>query len=263
MRNHRDLVATSIAAGICAAIILVIPVEGVRIPAALGLCLFLVGYALTAAIFARLTLEWTHRLLLSLALSLATLVISSLLLHLSPGGLQTGSWTGLLLGITLAAALIAARRREPAAGGTGLRGPAAGGTGLRGPRVSPIDAALVTCALAIAAVAAVIALTPLPAQDAVGYTRLWALPAEEVGGGSVRIGIASAEQDLTAYRLEVRVGGEERPLSSSLALAPGQERVLEISVERRSNGSAVRVSATLYRLTRPGPPYRRVESWVQ
>jgi uncharacterized membrane protein len=252
MRDHRDLTTASTTAVLCAAIALVIPLEVLRMAAAVPLSLFLPGYAITAAIFARFPLGKRDLLLLSIALSLATLVIGSLVLTVAPGGLKAGSWAALLLVITLGGCFVAARRRRH----LGPAGPYewAG-------RIRLVDTALLVGTVAVAGAAVAIAWTPLPASDAVGYTRLWVLPLDEPGETGVRVGVESAEQDPVAYKLELRIGSRRRPISSLLALAPGEERVLRIRVGRAA-GRSVPVTVRLYRLDDPERPYRRVESWI-
>ena len=90
--DNRDLLVVAAAAPVCAALALAVPVAPVRILAAVPLCLVLPGYALTAAIFARREISGLQYSLLALALSLSTLVLGSLVLDLSPGGIRSGTW---------------------------------------------------------------------------------------------------------------------------------------------------------------------------
>jgi uncharacterized membrane protein len=253
MRDHRDLTAASTTAVLCAAIAFVIPLEVLRMAAAVPLSLFLPGYAITAAIFARFPLGKQDLLLLSIALSLATLVIGSLVLTVAPGGLKTGSWAALLLVITLGGCFVAARRRRHL-------GPAGPYKWAR--RVRPVDAALLVGTVAVAGAAVAVAWTPFPAKDVVGHTRLWVLPLDDGTAAGVRVGVGSDEEDITTYRLELRVGRERAFIPSDIELAPGQERVLKVRVERPPSGTLLPVTATLYRLDSPGLPYRRVRSWI-
>jgi uncharacterized membrane protein len=253
MRGHRDLTAVSIAGVLCATVAVAVPVEGLRIPAAMPLALLLPGYAVNAAIFARIPLAGPQVLLLSLALSLATLVICSLLLTLTPGGLQEGSWAAALVAVTLGGCYAAAQRRgRPRPGG--LPRPVV--------RIRFADAAFLVGAMAVVGVAAVVAWTPFPANDVVGHTRLWVLPIDERGVVGARVGVGSEEQDTLAYRLELQVGRGRPPSSTRIRLVPGQQRVVRVTLSRASAGAAQPITATLFRLDKPGIEYRQVRSWI-
>src|SRR2546421_3393064 len=89
------------------------PVIGIIL--ALPLVFVLPGYTLTGVMFHKRSLDASHRLLLSLGLSLAIDVLSGLILNLFPAGLQVGSWA-MLLGLlaTAFSLLLAYLRREVA-----------------------------------------------------------------------------------------------------------------------------------------------------
>jgi hypothetical protein len=250
VRSHRDLSVASGAAVVCAAISLAVPIEALRIATGLPLCLLLPGYAVAAAMFAGAPIRPAPLFLLGLALGLATLVIGSLLLDAAPWGLRTGSWAGLLVAVTLGGCFVAARRRRSRPAGLSLP-----------IRIRPVDGALLVGAAAVAAAAVAIAWMPLPAKDVAGYTRLWVLPLDEPAVAGVRVGIGSEEQDTTTYELELRLGGNRAPIRSDIVLAPGQDRVLKVRVEKPPAGTALPVTATLYR-SGSLAPYRRAKSWI-
>jgi uncharacterized membrane protein len=79
---------------------------------ALLLVFVLPGYTLTEVMFHKGALESSHRLLLSLALSLAIDILSGFILNLLPGGLQAVSWAALLGAVTVVFALLAAFLRR-------------------------------------------------------------------------------------------------------------------------------------------------------
>jgi uncharacterized membrane protein len=259
MRGHRDLVIASATAVLCGVVVLCVPLEGVRLAAAVPLSLLLPGYAITAAAFGRRQLQRPQLLLLSVGMSLATLAIGGLVLNYVPGGLRAASWAGLLLLVVLGGCTIAALRR-PRPANRDL-------PGLR-PQVQPVDGTHVL-GTALAGVAAVLAVgmalaiswTPVPAKNAVGYTRLWMLPSGGATRAPMRIGVDSEEQHPVAYKLEVQVGRRHTPFSSRLVLRPGQGRVLQLRVRRRPPGS-VPVTALLFRRDHPNAVYRRVTGWI-
>ena len=248
MRAGRDLIAGAALALLCGIVVLCVPVEGVEVAAAIPLCLLLPGYAITVASFAGHRLEFAQLLLFSLGLSLATLATGSLILNYTPGGLRAVPWAVLLVLVVLAGCAVA-----------GLRRPARQPAIASGPRlrVGLADGVLLLGAVVTVAATVALARTPLSAENAVGYTRLWILPSEN----SARIGVASAEQAAVAYRLEVRSGAGQ-PVSSTLRLRPGQERILRIPTGRSTAGRPRPVTALLFRDDDPNVVYRRVSAWV-
>jgi uncharacterized membrane protein len=252
MRNHRDLIAASATAVLCAVVALVAPLEGIEVVAALPLALLLPGYSIAAAGFARRPLPPAQLLLLSIALSIAALATGSLLLNYV-GGLRAGSWAVLLVAVVLGGCIIAGWRRQA---------PASAPLPRIQLRIRSTDAALLLGALLAAGAALVLAWTPLPAKNAVGYTELWMLPNDAAKPAGVRVGVVSQSQHRTAYRLQLRIEGQGRPISSQLVLDPGQKRVLDVPVSGQGSTGFVRVSALLYRRDRPDSIYRRVSGWV-
>ena len=251
MRRHPDLVLVTTAAAFCGLVAALFPFEAVRIAAAVPLCLFLPGYAISAAAFASDPLARAQALLFTIGLSLTTLATGALVLNLFPGGVRRGSWAALLFVVVLVACAIAARRRR-GPHPVGLPGPL--------PRLSPLNAILLLGALLSVIGALVLSSTQLPADKAVGYTQLWMLPVKGPAGPGVRIGVASVEQKPLAYKLTVHQLGVGRRLSSRLHLDPGQESIRFVPAETKRK--PVRFVGLLYREDRPGVVYRRVSGWV-
>jgi Protein of unknown function (DUF1616) len=230
--RHRDLLACAGAALTCAALALAVPATPVRALAAIPLCLFLPGYALTAASFARARPTASRRVMMTLALSLATLAVGAIVVSASPWGLRSGSWAGFLLVVVGAGCVVAARRRpaRPRAPRRRLVLPPAR------------ELALLACAIVIAAGAFVFSRVPLPAHDAVGYTALSMLPA----GHAMRIEVQSGEQHATTYRLQVQMGRKGRVVTvdPALTLEPGARARFRVPVLPATRGL---VAARLYR----------------
>jgi uncharacterized membrane protein len=247
MRSHRDLVTATAAAFFCALVALIVPLEAVRVAFAAPLCLVLPGYAITAAVFAPSPLGRPQAVLFTVGLSLTTIAIGGLVLHFMPGGVRDLSWAALLCAVVLAGCAIASRRR-----------PGRSRASLPRPR----DGALLAGAAVLVATAFALSWTTLPAENAVGYTQLWMLPAEGPASSGVRVGVVNAEPDTLGYRLEVRQDGGEAPLISRFRIAPGEEvtRFVEVSTSRA--GEPVGVRARLYRSDLPEEVYRRVSAWV-
>ena len=199
MRGNHDLELVAGASVLCALVALILPFEAVRVVFAAPLALLLPGYAITAATFARRAIAWQPFLLLSIALSLAALALGSLLLNYVPGGIGEISWALLLLLVILNGCRIAALRRPRAPQGAPSW-----------PRLRPsrAEGALLGGGALLAVAAVILAMTPLPASNALGYTELWISTARPDPDTAVaRIGVRSEEKREISYFLRVRFDG--------------------------------------------------------
>jgi uncharacterized membrane protein len=254
VRGHADLRAAVAATLLCAPLTL-LPLGPPRLLFALPLTLFLPGYAIVAAIFARHALDRAKLLLLSLGLSLATLALGAVVLNFVPGGIRAGSWALLLALIVLGNCRAAALRRP--------RPKAAPAASRRGWQPRPREIALLAGGAAAAALAIALAFAPRPAEDAIGYTEMWIQPltGEKVSG--VRIGVGNREQDDADYELRVRVGeGSGQVLREKIVLSPGQTEVVEVPTAAPPPGEATPVTAALFLAGGPESAYRRVSAWI-
>lgn len=252
MKGHRDLELVFIGSVACALVALVFPFELVRVVFAAPLALFLPGYAVTAAAFARRPLDWAPTLLLSVALSLAVLALGGLLLNYVPGGIREITWALLLLLVALNGCRVAALRRPRAPEGTPSW-----------PRLRPsrTEGALIGGGLAIVAAALVLAMTPLPAKNALGYTELWISTARPSPGvAAARIGVRSEEKRAISYFLRIRFGNE-KPLVRLLEMKPGETRIVLLETPARL-GVPLTVTAAIFRQAQPSHVYRRVVAEV-
>jgi hypothetical protein len=254
MRGDGDLALASAAAIACALLAIVVPWEALRLLAALPLAFVLPGYAIVAAAFGPRRPEPTQSIMLSLGCSLAVLCLGALVLNHLPGGIQTASWAGLLaLVVVVACCGAVLHRREGGQAEEALNAP----TPLR-PRWVDIVCGVVVVALAVGAVG--LANTPLPADEAGGYTSLWILPTG-AAGEAVRLGVSSSEQGPRSYLLELQVGDGRKRVISRFALAPGDERVFKVPVAVSGDGSAL-VSGLLFRPSDPVTALRKVRTWL-
>ena len=246
MKGHGDLRLLAAVALLCAVLALLIPLDGIALVFALPLVLVLPGYAITGAAFARRPLAWPHFLLLSIALSLAVLVLGSLLLDYV-GGIHPLSWALLLVAVVFVACRVAAVRR----GETG-RGPS-----WPRPRLRRLETAMVLGGVVAAVVAIVLSSSTVPVEDAIGYTQLWVLPQAGSEGREVQVGVRSQQQTSTDFDLRVRIG-RDALARRSFRLAPGETRLVKLRAPPGSEGT-LPVVATLLRHNRPFSVYRRVK----
>jgi uncharacterized membrane protein len=253
VRGHGDLRAAIAAALLCAVAALVLPFGALRLVFAAPLTLFLPGYAITAATFARRRIDRPKLLLLSVGLSLAVLALGSLVLNYAPGGIRAGSWALLLVLVVVAASRAAALRRPAAA--------ASKPTWSLSP--SPLEAGLLAAGSLAAIGAIVLAFVPMSAKDAIGYSEMWIQPFAPKAGAGVRIGVGNHMQNRGAYRLRVRFGAEgEVTVKRDFALDPGESQVLRLPVAVSPSDEPLPVAAILYQERNPDRPYRRVTTWI-
>lgn len=217
----------------------------IRVAFGAPLALFLPGLALAGALFAS-TIPWIERIAASIGLSLAVCVVGGFALHWTPTGLTAPSWVGVLLGTTMIGAALAKRRPG---GGRLVTSSPGSWLATHGRLLVAVPVAVI-----VVAVAVVLVRTPLPAKGVSGYTALWLAPAGNQRD-AVRIGVESAEFQMTPYRLELRVAGEIA-LTRRLTLRTGDKwsAVIEarsIVKERRS------FEARLYRGNESQSVYRR------
>jgi uncharacterized membrane protein len=245
MRRHADIALVAAAALVCAAGVLVDAMPTVlSVAFALPLVLVLPGYALVEALGGA-SLDALRRLVLALALSIATDVVLALVLDRFPFGLTARSWAVGLAATTCAATVVALRRRTP----DDRRARTIGG--LR-PRL--VDVAALVVAAVIVTITVAVARTPLPATGAQGYTMLWLTRGK--GPATVRVGVQSGELRTTTYRLVVRAGRRVVYRRPALRLAPGRRVVEATRLPRAGAGAPGPVAATLYRAGDPRV-YRR------
>ncbi|HET9592724.1 MAG TPA: DUF1616 domain-containing protein [Solirubrobacterales bacterium] len=253
MRGHRDLTIAAVAAVLCALVAALVPVEAIRVIAALPLTLYLPGFALVAASFDGEELPPLKRVTIEVAASLILLVLGAFVLNVFPFGVTTASWAVLLAVLVVAGCAWAARRRgraEP------VQRPAFAAV----VRPTTRSVVMVAAAALIGAASIALAETPLPAKHADGYTALWMLPADAKEEALV-IGVQSNEQHPAAYRLQVSLGGESQSKTYRVKLDPGEEKTFKVSVPPRSSGRE-RAVASLYREGRTDHLFRRVTRWL-
>lgn len=253
MKGHKDLRLACALAVASAVLTLILPWGPLCLVVALPLVLFLPGYAVAVAIFARGRIPVRHLLVLSIGLSLAILALGALPLNYLPGGVRAGWWALLLTIVVFAAARAAAIRRPSKRAAPRPSSPWK-------PRLNPAKGALFAAgALAIVA-AIVLAFIPVGAKNVRGYTQMWIQPLAGEKAG-VEIGVGSGERDEASYRLWVKFGEGEAPQGRYFKLAPGETHVVRLLTEEQLTENE-QIRAALFKQGGPGRAYRRVSTWV-
>jgi Protein of unknown function (DUF1616) len=253
MRDHADLKAACWLALICALGALLVPLDPLSLLFALPLCLFLPGYGIAAAAFARHPIDPARFALLALGLSLAVLALGALPLNYLPWGIRAG-WWALLFYLVVVGSCRAAALRRPRRAGAPIELPRL--------RVNGAQAALLGGGALAVLAAFVLAFTPLAADKAIGYTELWIKPLSS----GVQVGIGSGESEDSSYRLEVEFSDDSAPVVQRFELAPGERQVLEIEdgTPNAGNDLPIAATATLFKEDSPGRerPFRQVSTWI-
>ncbi len=252
MRQHYlDLIAAVIIAALNVLWVLLpghTPVIGIIL--ALPLVFLLPGYALTEVLFHKQALGASHRLVLSLGLSLAIDVLGGLILNMLPAGLQATSWAALLGLLTAAFSLPAAFLRRGTVSSHNARP-------LRFRFIMP-GCILFGLAATVAIFSLLYAVIGAAQQPYPGFTQLWMVPVAQPGENcTVRLGVRSFESAPTTYRIVMTINGAQMTTWPSVVLLPQGEwdRVEPIT---SGGAGSVSVGVQLYRFDRPGSVYRQV-----
>lgn len=254
----KDMLVVSVLAIIATILGVVLPGDWVigRI-LTLPLVFVLPGYALTSALFPGQALEFPKRLVFSLGLSLALVVLGGFLLNLTPTGLQASTWAPLLGGITLAACVVTfIRRRRRGIAVAELQGGWSSGFSFRQGLLLGLAALVVCSAFAVSIVGA-------KQQPHPGFTELWILPATEANAkNAVSLGVGNMEAATMEYRLAVKEDGRVVKEWLSIDLNPNEKWNVTLELPQLNLLSAIKVEADLYRANAPTSIYRYVVLWL-
>ena len=181
-------------------VIVVLDVLGIDVPTpvrvliGLPLTLAVPGYALTAALFGSSMPTLEIRAILTVILSVASVAVMAVVLDALGARLQATSLTAALVAVGAVAAAGALLRR---------RVPRAAARTTAQVRIPLAEIGLAAAVLAVVFALVGLAQGPVPAKVST-YSALWALPGS---GATVRVGVVSAEDRSTRYRLEAVSGG--------------------------------------------------------
>lgn len=220
-----------------------------RVLVAIPFTLVLPGLALTFAAFPPGRLDLSERILFTLGLSLVSVTLGGLVLHLTPWGLRPASWAILLGGIVLGAGGVAIAR------GYRVRHLLATPTATWRPNGA--QAVLYTLAAVILASALALTVRGAQGQSTVGFTQLWIVDQGGTDIPSIQLGVGNQEPATTQFRLQFEV--DRRLVRTwSLDLAPGGRWEEAVPLPSELPQTAT-IEAVLYRAESPNVVYRRVQ----
>ncbi len=203
-----------------------------------------VGYAAACAIYAHERPDGATALLLSLAFSVAIIVLTALVLYAAGIAFTGKAILSAELVVTVVLAVIAVLRRGRSGTGAGLT------AAWRG-RIPLTLAAACMVPIGVFAGLIVVLSTPLPNSHVAGYSALWAVRGV---GPSIDAGVSSSQLTPMTYRIEV-IPAHGPPTISTLTLGPGQRWTRSIAIARPSLQPVV---VKLFRSTEPTRAYRQI-----
>ena len=228
-----------------------------RIVIGLLVVFYLPGFALSKAMFPAKSLSISERLLLSLGLSLTIVVLGGFLLNWLPGGLQTITWSIMLILTILGASLVSLVRKSTEksinlGNCNDLR------MIIRGASVSQV--VLLGLAFLVIIGAIWVARTGAIQQKYTNFTQLWMLPNDSIAPNTIRLGVNSMEQSEISFKLLLKSGKGIVFESYLIELKPGEkwEKIVQIPTQLPNVGL---IEADLFRLDEPDVIYRMVKLW--
>lgn len=229
---------------------------------ALPLAFVLPGYALMSALFPGKPFGNAERLIFTLGISLSIVILSGLVLNITPFGLQARSWAVFLGVITLGACAVAILRKRKQEEVPERR------SGFKDISFSFRQAVLLGIAALIVGGAFAVSIVGAQQQAQSGFTQLWMLPASTTSkvNNSVNLGVSNKESTPLQYHLAVDINGKVIKDWPAIDLSPNQQwkftLVLQKSLLATSAATPAKIEALLYKTNDPKTIYRHVVLWL-
>lgn len=265
-------------------LILIFPVDILRLVLGLPFVLFFPGYTMVAALFPKKTwLGGVERIALSFGLSVAVVPLLGLMLNYTPWGIRLYPIIATLTAFIITMCIIALVRRSrlpdeerftftPALALRQSLSVERGNTASAA-RTKRWEKALLAL-LVIAVVAAIGAIIYTISTPKVGdkFTEFYILgpegktdnyPRQVKPGDSAQVvvSIVNQEQQAMTYRLEVIIDGVRNMLIPDIVLSPEQKWEQKISLSPTKLGDNQKVEFLLYKNVEP-EPYARLHMWL-
>ncbi len=237
----------------CSALLPGLPVC-IKILLALPMVFVLPGYILSNIFFQKRTFDIYQRLLSTLSLSLAVVILSGFLLNLLPGGLQTLSWTIFLAAFVIAGSLVVMLLRHtlPRKFFPALRF-----------RLTLFQAFLLLGTLLLSATSLAYTKNGIAQQPHALYTQLWMLPSQESDKQwLIQMGLQNEEGATSHYQLTLSVNGTITRTWPAIALSPHQVWQLQMPLQLKTPENTY-VELRLYRLQQARNVYREVHATLK
>ncbi len=232
-----------------ACVLLPYHVSGVGIVLTLPLVFLLPGYVLTEVLSQNRFLEASHRLTLSIGLSLAIDILSGFILNMFPLGLQALSWVAFLGLFTMVFALIAVYLR---------RGGPVNRVRIQRFRLPVSGYILFGLAIPVVFFSVLYSIEGVVQQPHPGFTQLWMLPpVQGTKGCAVRLGIRNFESATTTYRVTMTTNGAQATTWQSVVLDPQEEWRQLVPITLGAADDAY-VEVRLYQSGKPATVYQKV-----
>jgi uncharacterized membrane protein len=258
-----------LACAFCAAFSLVLAllnIESTVLRTLLGgpLALLAPGYALVAILFPRNTgaagagLRTSTRLMFSIGMSLAHLVIGSVALNFTPPGIAYWSLTTFLGVLTLVYSVIASYRLGEVT--ASYAPPLPQRLNARG--FAPLQSGLIALAIVVASGAVVYSIQETRRAENPVILQMWMLPTGGTLPNTVRVGVRNVSAGQAVYRIELARSGYTIQEWRNLPLSQGETWEITTTVPLDLPGEGP-VVAALYDQRATGEPVRRVQYWLR
>ncbi len=254
-----DIIVVAVLTLVAAALAFIAPASNLAIRIwTLPLIFILPGYALTAALFVEYRPALLVRFVFWLGLSLVVVILSGVVLNLTPRGMYAGSWALFLAIVTLGACVMALIRRQKQ-GKLPMGLLRTGHSGL-----SFFKALLLGVAALIVCGAIVLSINSARQQPYAGFTQLWILPESGSAGVKDRVGLGVSNMEATAmaYHLVVDMDGKMVKQWATIDLKPLKQWQSTIALPPSGHTGPAKVEVLLYRSQAPTTVYRHVVLWV-
>ena len=228
----------------------------------LPLAFVLPGYVLMRALFHGKPFGNAERLIFTLGISLSIVILSGLVLNITPFGLQARSWAVLLGIITLGACAVAILRHRKQEEVPERR------SGFEDISFSFRQTVLLGIAALIVGGAFAVSIVGAQQQARSGFTQLWMLPASTTSkvNNSVNLGVSNKESTPMQYHLAIDINGKVIKDWPAIDLSPDQQwkftLVLQKSLLATSAATPAKIEALLYKANDPKTIYRHVVLWL-
>jgi hypothetical protein len=216
-----------------------------------GLLFMCPGLAVALALFPRGRFDGAALLAWTLVFGIGIAVLGGIFLDRVGVGLSPWSWIGLIATITALFGIWAMRRERPTLRASRLW---IGESPLATVRRFGPEVAMFCVAILALSIALTIARLGAQQHPHLGYSQLWMVSSVSDGEEHVRLTVKNGEGTRLSYRLVLAAGGSVIAEWTSIALGANESWTGTVPVP---TGPA-ELTGTLYRLDRPGEPYRRV-----